>query len=38
VLTYIEGRNLFVTRIDLAGKRSVTIPTLGWTTQPADAG
>jgi hypothetical protein len=38
VLTYIEGRNLFVTRIDLAGKRSVTIPTLGWTTQSADAG
>ncbi|MDB5715858.1 MAG: ATP-binding protein, partial [Sphingomonadales bacterium] len=32
VMSYIEGRNLFVTRIDLAGKRSVTIPALGWTT------
>jgi hypothetical protein len=32
VMTYIESRNLFVTRIDLAGKRSVTIPALGWTT------
>lgn len=38
VLGYIEGRNLLVTRIDLAGKRSVTIPALGWTTQPADVG
>jgi hypothetical protein len=37
VMTYIEGRNMFVTRIDLAGKRSITIPRLGWTTQPADA-
>ncbi|MDB5702035.1 MAG: ATP-binding protein [Sphingomonadales bacterium] len=32
VMSYIEGRNLFVIRIDLAGKRSVTIPALGWTT------
>jgi hypothetical protein len=27
-----------VTRVDLAGKRSITIPGLGWTTQPADIG
>jgi uncharacterized protein len=38
VLSYIEGRNLIVTRIDLGGKRSVTIPALGWTTASADAG
>ncbi|MEG3087326.1 ATP-binding protein [Sphingomonas sp. PB4P5] len=37
VMSYIEGRNMFVTRIDLAGKRSITIPRLGWTTQPAEA-
>ena len=36
VLGYIEGRDLIVTRIDLAGKRSVTIPALGWTTASAD--
>jgi hypothetical protein len=37
VMSYIEGRNMFVTRVDLSGKRSITIPGLGWTTQPADA-
>jgi hypothetical protein len=37
VMSYIEGRNMFVTRIDLSGKRSITIPGLGWTTQPAEA-
>ena len=37
VIGYIESRNLLVTRIDLSGKRSVTIPALGWTTQAADA-
>ncbi|GAA4763269.1 ATP-binding protein [Stakelama sediminis] len=36
LLGYIEERDLFVTRIDLAGKRSITIPHLGWTTQAAD--
>ncbi|CAN5197114.1 ATP-binding protein [soil metagenome] len=36
VMSYIEGRNLFVTRIDLAGKRSVTIPALGWTTRSTE--
>ncbi|TGX53602.1 ATP-binding protein [Sphingomonas gei] len=38
LLTYIESRELFVTRVDLAGKRSITIPRLGWTTQPSEAG
>jgi hypothetical protein len=37
VMSYIESRNLFVVRIDLAGRRSVTIPTLGWTTLSTDA-
>ena len=35
VLGYIEERNALVTRTDLAGKRSITVPALGWTTQPA---
>lgn len=38
LLTYIESKELFVTRVDLAGKRSITIPRLGWTTQPAEVG
>ncbi|MCD2323499.1 DUF87 domain-containing protein [Sphingomonas sp. IC-56] len=38
LLQYIESRELFVTRIDLAGKRSITIPRLGWTTQPSESG
>jgi len=37
LIGYIESRELFVTRVDLAGKRSITIPRLGWTTQPAEA-
>lgn len=37
VLSYIEQRNLFVTRTDLAGRRSITLPGLGWTTQPSEA-
>ncbi|RYY47464.1 MAG: ATP-binding protein, partial [Sphingomonadales bacterium] len=36
LIQYIESRELFVTRVDLAGKRSITIPRLGWTTQPAE--
>ena len=28
---------LFVTRVDLSGKRSIAIPRLGWTTEPAEA-
>jgi hypothetical protein len=38
LMTYIESRDLFVTRVDLSGKRSITIPRLGWTTQPAEVG
>lgn len=36
LIAYIEGRALFVTRVDLSGKRSITIPRLGWTTAPAE--
>ncbi len=38
LLQYIESKELFVTRTDLSGKRSITIPRLGWTTQPAEIG
>ncbi len=38
VMSYIEGRNIFVTRVDLSGKRSITIPGLGWTTASAEVG
>ena len=37
LIGYIEARDLFVTRTDLGGKRSITIPRLGWTTAPAEA-
>lgn len=37
LIGYIESRELFVSRVDLSGKRSITIPRLGWTTQAADA-
>jgi hypothetical protein len=37
LIGYIETRDLFVTRVDLSGKRSITIPRLGWTTAPAEA-
>ncbi|MBX3565469.1 MAG: ATP-binding protein [Sphingomonas sp.] len=37
LIQYIESRELFVTRVDLAGKRSITIPRLGWTTQASEA-
>ncbi len=36
LLSYIESRDLFVCRTDLSGKRSITLPHLGWTTQPAE--
>jgi hypothetical protein len=32
LMANIEGRDLLVTRTDLSGKRSITIPRLGWTT------
>ena len=35
LLTYIETRELIVTRVDLSGKRSIAIPRLGWTTAAA---
>lgn len=38
LIGYIESRDLFVMRTDLSGKRSITIPHLGWTTEPAEAG
>lgn len=37
LIAYIEGRELFVTRTDLSGRRSIAIPRLGWTTAPAEA-
>jgi len=35
LLQYIERRELIVTRVDLSGKRSITIPRLGWSTAAA---
>ena len=35
LLTYIESRELIVTRVDLSGKRSIAIPRLGWATAAA---
>lgn len=37
MLAYIEGRELLVCRTDLAGKRSIALPHLGWTTEAAEA-
>ncbi|WP_375420397.1 ATP-binding protein [uncultured Sphingomonas sp.] len=37
LITYIEARDLFVCRTDLSGKRSITIPRLGWTTASSEA-
>lgn len=34
VLSYMEDRDIIVSRIDLSGRRSITIPALGWTTSP----
>jgi len=35
IISYIEDRQILVTRVDMSGKRSITIPALGWTTMPA---
>lgn len=35
LLTYIESRELIVSRVDLSGKRSIAIPSLGWATAAA---
>ena len=37
LMAYIESRELIVCRTDLSGKRSITIPRLGWTTASAEA-
>jgi hypothetical protein len=31
----MEGQNIFVPRTDLGGRRTLTIPDLGWTTAPS---
>jgi hypothetical protein len=36
VLTYMEERDIIVARTDLSGRRSITIPELGWTTLPTE--
>jgi energy-coupling factor transporter ATP-binding protein EcfA2 len=37
IIGYIEDRQILVTRVDMSGKRSITIPALGWTTMPSAA-
>ncbi len=32
LIQYIESRELIVSRVDLSGKRSIAIPSLGWST------
>jgi hypothetical protein len=32
MLAFIEEKGLIVCRVDLAGKRSISLPHLGWTT------
>jgi len=36
VLAAMEAQDLLVSRTDLAGRKSVSIPALGWTTAPAE--
>jgi hypothetical protein len=35
LLSYMEEQGIVVSRIDLGGKRSISLPHLGWTTAPA---
>ncbi len=35
LMSYMEEQGIFVLRIDLVGKRSITIPRLGWSTAAA---
>ncbi|QKS00176.1 ATP-binding protein [Sphingomonas sp. CL5.1] len=35
MLDFIEEKGLIVVRVDMLGKRSVSLPHLGWTTEPA---
>lgn len=37
MLSFMEETGLIVVRVDLLGKRSVTLPHFGWTTAPAPA-
>jgi len=37
MLGYMETRDIIVTRVDLSGRRSITIPRLGWSTASAGA-
>lgn len=37
MLGYMEERGVIVTRVDLAGARSIALPHLGWTTAATDA-
>ncbi|RSV15730.1 MULTISPECIES: ATP-binding protein [Sphingomonas] len=36
LVAYIESRDLFVCRTDLSGRRSITLPHLGWTTEASE--
>ena len=36
LMSYIESRELIVCRTDLSGRRTITIPGLGWTTAAAE--
>jgi uncharacterized protein len=38
LLEYMEERGLIAMRVDLAGKRSIALPRLGWTTASSGAG
>ena len=35
MLAYLEEQEVLVSRIDLAGKRTISVPRLGWITAPA---
>jgi hypothetical protein len=35
LLGYMEAKGTFVPRIDLVGRRTISIPRLGWTTAPS---
>ena len=38
LIANIEQRGLIASRVDLSGKRSFAVPSLGWTTAPSDPG
>jgi len=38
LLGYMESRNYLALRVDLRGRRTAAIPSLGWTTAPEGAG